>query len=48
MLFNLYDKKPFHDRMDDILADIERRNDTWDARGAATLRAVPTPQAVSA
>jgi 4-hydroxyphenylacetate 3-monooxygenase len=31
MLFNLYDKKPFHDRMDGILADIERRNGDWDA-----------------
>jgi 4-hydroxyphenylacetate 3-monooxygenase len=30
MLFNGYDKKPFHERMDRILADIEDRAAVWD------------------
>lgn len=38
MLFNLYDKKPYHERIEHILADIERRNDVWDA-GAPAARA---------
>jgi len=33
MLFNQYDKKPFHDRIDGILADIERRNEVWERGG---------------
>lgn len=40
MLFNLYDKKPFHDRMDDILADIERRNADWGMSAAAAPRSL--------
>jgi 4-hydroxyphenylacetate 3-monooxygenase len=31
MLFSQYDKKPFHARIEAILADIERRNAAWDA-----------------
>jgi 4-hydroxyphenylacetate 3-monooxygenase len=38
MLFNLYDKKPFQERMDGILEDIERRNDAWDGGTAGSHR----------
>jgi 4-hydroxyphenylacetate 3-monooxygenase len=41
MLFNLYDKKPFHARIDEILADIEQRNQAWGegAQKPAALKA---------
>lgn len=44
MLFNLYDKKPFHERMDNILTDIARRNEAWgggDRVAAAMEKPVP-------